>query len=109
MIYLYMLLGGAVGMAATFGYGYWQGYKICNTTAQVKALTAENKRLSLSLEYMKSANQLAQEKTEEAIKIDQINKDIIDALQQHIKAQREAKSAACVFDDDFLRRVDKLQ
>lgn len=104
MIYLYMLAGGLIGFVGAAVTGFYEGYKICSQTAQVKALRIENKRLTLANSYYKSAYDAAQVEQNKFAQSDQENTALIIDLKSKLAA-----GGTCIYDVEFLKKVDKLQ
>ena len=109
---LYGILFSLIGALFTGAYGYYKGYTICNQAQEIKMLNAQIKVLKLSQAYLKSSLAAAQEASKSDPEIEKSNQELVNELQNQIKAEREkAQSiiADCTFDADFLRRTDNIR
>jgi len=108
MIYLYMLVGTALGIVAAGAYGAYKGYQVCSATYQLRIAKAENQRLTLSLGYLKSGVEAAQQELDKATEVDKINTETIDGLKKQIEAT-QASDDKCNIEPDFLHRLDTIR
>ncbi len=111
MIVLYLLIAGVIGSIATGFIGAYKGYQICTQSYQTKILKAENKRLALSLEYLKSSQSAAEKEAEDAKKLDQLNQAVIEEIQQELTNEKRKSSGKPIIcaSGNVLRRINKLQ